>query len=301
MHYKVYLILAHKNPNQLKDLISLLQDELSIFFIHIDKKVDVNSFKEVIFNTNCFFVKNREKCKWGDFSLVKATLNSFEEICKYMQKKFPLDSYHCIMLSGEDLPLKTNEEITLFLQNCEHTSYIHHWELPYDKWWKGGFFRFESLYLLSFVKYQRINNWVNRLIKKLNLDFLLPINKIKKAYPNFKFYGSTQWIILSKDIIFDILQISKTNKKFISCFKYTLAPDELYFSSLIYNFELDRKFKIENVPTHLVKFEGTNPNPQYLTVDEIKTNVKRSILFARKFDNFQNIETIIYIKENLLK
>ena len=156
MHHKVYLILAHKNPNQLNDLISLLQDENSIFFIHIDEKVNIESFKKVITGSNYFFVSIREKCYWGDFSLVRATLNSFKEIHEYMEDKFPNDSYHCIMLSGEDLPMKTNEEITLFLQNRPDVSFLCHWELPYDKWWKGGFFRFESLYLFSFVKYQKL-------------------------------------------------------------------------------------------------------------------------------------------------
>jgi hypothetical protein len=37
MHYKVYLILAHKKPQQLAELIDMLQDDAALFFVHIDK------------------------------------------------------------------------------------------------------------------------------------------------------------------------------------------------------------------------------------------------------------------------
>lgn len=78
---KNYIILCHKNPLQLKRLIDKLNNSSSSFYIHIDKKVEISDFINVISNySNVKFIENRENCIWGDISLVKATLNCIREI-----------------------------------------------------------------------------------------------------------------------------------------------------------------------------------------------------------------------------
>jgi hypothetical protein len=44
MYCKVYFILVHKNSKQLAELIDLLHDDCSLFFVHVDKKVDLHLF-----------------------------------------------------------------------------------------------------------------------------------------------------------------------------------------------------------------------------------------------------------------
>ena len=292
MHYKVYLILAHKKPNQLLDLISLLQDEHSYFFIHIDKKVSLDPFKNKILSKKCVFIKKRIKCNWGNYSLVQATLNTMNEIKEYMEFNFPKDSYHCIILSGEDLPLKSNDALSSFFNKQPDVSFIHHWKLPYKNWWGGGFFRFESLYLFNSIKYPKSHYWFNKIIKKLKLGFLLPSNQIKRKFPKFVFYGSSQWMILSKELMHIILDLSHKNKDFNRFFKFVLAPDELYFPSLIYHFNVHKICKIVNFQTHLALFIGNNANPQYLSIEDLKTSQVNTALFARKFDATINPDTI---------
>jgi len=45
---KNYIILVHENPQQLLRLIKALDDNKSFFYIHVDKKVDIQDFKELI-------------------------------------------------------------------------------------------------------------------------------------------------------------------------------------------------------------------------------------------------------------
>lgn len=296
MHYKVYLILAHKKPEQLYNLISLLQDDSSFFFIHIDKKVDIDLFKNKAQFKQCFFIKKRVECYWGNYSLVQATLNAIEEVNVFMEHNFPEDSYHCIMLSGEDLPLKSNNELSVYLQKQTEVSFLHHWELPYKNWWKGGFFRFESLFLFNAIKYPKTHYWSNRIISNLRLDFLFPMNQIKSIFPDFVFYGASQWMILSKGMITNILEFSHNNQNFNRCFKYVLAPDETYFPSLIYQFKINEICKVENAQTHLALFTGNAANPKYLSIEDLKNNETSTTLFARKFDRDINGDAIDFVQ-----
>lgn len=296
MYIKVYFILAHKNPAQIKELIALLDDKKSLFFIHLDKKINQNEYQDLLQNSSCHFVKNRVVCTWGKYSLVQATLNGMKEVQNFMNMNYKSSDYHFIMLSGEDLPLKSNNYIQDFLESNIQTSYFNHWALPYDKWWNGGLFRLENFYFFQYKKYNKLNYWSNRIIKKMHLNFLFPLNRFHKQFPDFHIYGASQWMILSKDLAVFILKKNSENPKFNSIFKYVLAPDELYFASLILNWDTHKQFSISNSKTHLVSFNGADASPKYLEVEDLESN-KEDLLFARKFDPNVNQSAIDKIKK----
>jgi hypothetical protein len=301
MYLKVYCVLVHKNPSQIKELISLLQDDHSLFFIHLDKKINLNSYKELLNQKNCFFVKKRVACSWGKYSLVQATLNAMKEVHDLINANYSGAKYHFIMLSGEDLPLTTNQQIQEYLSSNTETSFINYWELPYEKWWQGGLFRLENLYLFEYKKHPKWNYWLNRAIKKLQFNFLLPLNQFKKRFSGFKIYGSSQWMLLNQDLVAFVLKESCDNPKFNSIFKYVLAPDELYFATLILNYDKQKQFKINNVTSHLVCFNGADPSPKYLQIEDIEKNDNENLLFARKFDPSLNQNAIEFVKKTLIR
>lgn len=296
MYSKVYFILVHKKPAQLKELITLLQDGKSFFFIHLDKNVALNLFESIQQMERCYFINKREQSRWGGFGIVQATLNGMTEIQEFMEANHGTENYHCILLSGEDLPLKTNEKIHDFLENKQERSFIHHWKLPYEKWWNGGLFRFESLYVFDYNKHPKVHFWLNKIIRKSKLDFLFPINRIKKKHPDLDLYGSSQWMILSKKLMKSTVDKSNDNQQLKKLFKYVLLSDELYIITLIQNFIKDENVLIQNCPTHLIIFKDVNPNPQFLSIEDIQNNNKETTLFARKFDNAINGDAIAYIQ-----
>lgn len=296
MYSKVYFILAHKKLVQIKTLISMLQDGKSFFFIHLDKNVDIDLFASLQQMERCYFIKKREQSRWGGFGIVQATLNGMKEIQIFMKINHGNKNYHCILLSGEDLPLKSNVEIHNILENKQEISYIQHWKLPYDKWWNGGLFRFESLYVFDFNKHPKAHYWLNKIIRKLKLDFLFPISRIRKQHPDLEIFGSSQWMILSEKLMGSILDTSNNKKRFKELFNQVLLPDEIYIITLIKNFLKDESLLIQNSPTHLIIFKGLDANPQYLSIEDIQNNNMEMTLFARKFDNAINGDAIAYIQ-----
>ncbi|TYC17011.1 beta-1,6-N-acetylglucosaminyltransferase [Bizionia gelidisalsuginis] len=299
MYFKVYAILAHKNPSQLKELISLLQYKDTLFFIHIDKKSKLSTFKEEIQFNNCYFIENRVLCKWGTFSLVEATTVLFESIKRFMSINHKDADYHTILLSGEDLPLKTNKEIHDYLKENKEYSFLEHWELPDQRWWDGGLFRFKNLYFFKY-QYSTFNKCINKVINRTKFVQLLPYNRLKKSFPNFKIYGSSQWLILNKLALNKLLKSFEDEKKLRSIFRYTLAPDETLFASLLLN-SIPQKLLLKNKSLTFVSFKGNKSSPEYLKTKNIQNIQNDDYLFARKFDSSKNSKSIYYIKNSLLK
>lgn len=298
MHLKAYLILAHENPEQLFQLISLLDDQNALFFVHLDRKAAISDFKKLASLSQCHFIQNRIRCRWGDISLVHATLNGMQEIRGFMRAHYPEASYHCLLLSGSDLPLQSNGFLQAFLENDFRASYLHFWELPYEKWWGGGLFRLEYCYAFNHLKYRLAHKWLNRGIRLFHLNFLLPISKIKKQYPTVKIYGGSQWMVLSKEALEALLDLEK-ERRFSSFFKYAFAPDELYFATLLLNFF--PALPLTNTATHLVKFEGNAANASYLSVPDLQMHRGKNLLFARKFSPAHNPDAIAWIYKTLGK
>ncbi len=75
-----YLILTHKLPSQLRILIDLCQHPEADFYIHLDKKVNLKAFSDLLTEENIFFIQKRVRCRWGTYSLVQATINGLKEI-----------------------------------------------------------------------------------------------------------------------------------------------------------------------------------------------------------------------------
>lgn len=299
MHYKIYLILAHKKPDQIAKLILTLSHENTYFFLHIDRKINVRIFDELKTIKNCIFIKNRVKCDWGSFGLVQATLNSMVEIEAFMNLNYLNSNYHLIQISGEDLPLKSNKFVHNYLASQPETSFINHWLLPNKKWWNGGLFRFESIFLTPFNRYPKTHFWLNKIVKATFLKRFIAINQMRQNFPDLKLFGASQWMILSKKMVSFVIK-NANNKKFNRIFKYVFAADEIYFPTLIYHFDKAKMFPIENIATHLVVFVGNNANPEYLNIKDIEESQKENdYLFARKFDSSKNPQAIAYILDQI--
>ena len=72
-----YVISAYKYPEQLSRLITVLHTENTSFFVHVDKKTDINIYEQIVGSLNhipnVYFLE-RHKCYWGVFGHVKATI-----------------------------------------------------------------------------------------------------------------------------------------------------------------------------------------------------------------------------------
>ena len=263
-----FLILAHKNQNQLMRLINHLKKDFDIY-VHIDKRANLNikSFDNVK-------VYKEIKTYHGDVSLVIATLFLIREAYKSNYDRY-------IFISGQDIPLKTNKEIIDFFNTSkEYISYesINNTEAIYKEMsFRLNSYNFGKLYRLIF----------HRNIRELLSSFPL----IKRHTPENIYYGS-QWWNLTNDAIKYILDYTDKNPQFLKRFNYTWGSDEFYFQSILLNSEFKHNC-INDCLRYIVWSGGAPFNLEMKDYNNIKNNINNN-LFARKFD--ENIDNDIIDK-----
>ena len=116
-----FLIIAHNNWWQLKQLIQMLDDENNDIFVHIDlksKDFNISDFVDITKKSKIYFYQ-KYKIYWGGFSQVQVEMFLFETA-----HKIGYDYYH--LMSGSDLPLKTNSEIHDFFEINKGKQFIQY-------------------------------------------------------------------------------------------------------------------------------------------------------------------------------
>ena len=81
-----YLILCHKNDQQVELLINHLSNEESDFYVHIDQKNSCFKIKETE-NVIVLDYAERVKVRWGTITMVKATIELINK-CLTSGKKY---------------------------------------------------------------------------------------------------------------------------------------------------------------------------------------------------------------------
>ena len=114
-----FLISTHTDIPQLRRLVEALPDN-SVFFIHVDKKVDIAPFKEAfIGDERVVFIDYRVNVKWGSINeieyqmeLVRAALECGEQFERL------------IIISGMDYPVWSKEQIVQFFEQDREKEYL---------------------------------------------------------------------------------------------------------------------------------------------------------------------------------
>ncbi len=272
---KAFIILAHKNPFQVERLIKRLDDGVSSFFIHYDKKsLAIENLRFSELEGRIDWLEGLQT-DWGGFNIVQATVNGLKAI---LSKKKEFEKI--ILLSGQDYPIKNNEFIDLYFSTSSYKVFLDYTIIPNYKRWKprGGMYRIDSYYL-GLKKHEKLRAKTLNLLTKL-------IPAFGRKQPGMIPYAGSQWWTLDMASLKYILQFLEDNPLYTRYHKYTFAPDELFFHTILLNtsdFKLRNSIKNDNL--RFMKWEdSTTSHPDVLTVTDIHSIFKSQALFARKFD-----------------
>jgi len=288
---KAYIILAHKNEQQVQRLIDTLDDGNSTYFLHVDLKVSDTEFKKLFSkNSQVHFVR-RVKTEWGGFGLVNATLNAMLDIRKTG------DFDKIILLSGQDYPIKSNEEIDQYFKNSKFNIFMDHFPLPnHRKWGMGG-----GMYRVN--KYFFGLSWIEKyLAKAINfLAVFIPIINRKLAKGVQPFSGS-QWWVMDMRALNYVLDYVADHPEYVKFHRHTFAPDELFFQIILLNCK-DESLRdhIANDNLRYMQWKTSEiAHPEILNINDLDNIGESDALFARKFDTGIDEEVINSIDDQLL-
>lgn len=287
---KAYIILAHKYPDQLLRLVQRLTDELSFFFIHIDKKSEAACFNKVFELQNVQPVEN-VRLHWGGYSFVQAILNGMKAV-----KNCEQNIEHIILLSGQDYPVKDNATITKFLHTSPHKIFIEHFRLPnHEKWQPGGGMYRVDKYYFGLGMHQKFT--------AKTLNFLSSYNSfIKRQLPgNMKPFAGSTWWIMDMYALNYLLDYVNKNPAYVKFHKRTFAADELFFQMILLNTTDKRLAKsISGNNKRFIKWKKNAANPETLHANDVDDIIKSDALFARKFDMHTDTTVLDMIDERCL-
>lgn len=266
-----FLILAHKNFSQVVTFINTLDCEDTNFFIHIDKKSNIegNSILEELKNRkNVFIIEERQNISWGGYGMVKATLNLLDECLKHDECDYV--SLH----SGQDLPIKSKYEIIKFLKRNKGKEFMSFFNLSVNWWWpRNAFDRIKYYWLIDEIGLEK--SWELYEAQR-------KMNDKREFLKDIKPYGGWQWWTITKECAEYVINYVNINRKYCDYYKYTLIPDEGFFQTIILNSHF--RNKVINNNLRLVAGGEDKMHPKILTRQDYSYLKMSDMLFARKFD-----------------
>lgn len=286
---KAYIILAHKNAPQVNRLVERLDDKLSHFFIHVDLNTSIEEFKILMESKRNLYFVDRVATPWGGFGLVQATLNGMMAV-KKTRNEFDIIS----LLSGQDYPIKSNEEINSYFESSAHSVFIDYFSLPnYGKWRSGGGMYRVDKYFLGLSKSDKYTakalNFLGRFIPSVRRN---PPEKLN-------YFAGSQWWSIDMYALNYILNYVRNNPQYKNFHKHTFASDELFFHTILLNSKDNRLLaSISNDNMRFMKWTSSlNAHPEMLLQQDLESISESSALFARKFDTTKDAKILDMIDE----
>ncbi len=276
-----YLILAHANPKQLERLVDRLAFPGVDIYIHIDKKADFTHFEFLKQRPFVFFVKERVKVSWGAYSIVQATVNGLKQIAA---TGIAYDIVH--LVSGQDYPLKTNQEISDFFAANKDKAFMHTLDVATE--WQEAIPRVEHYHFtnFSFAGKFRLENFFRKLLPK------------RKLPGNLIAVGRSQWFSINMDHLRYILDYMDQHPEFVRFFNLTWAPDEIVFQTIL--FASPFKSQMVNDNMRYIDWSGGGASPKNLTMDDRNAMLSSGRYFARKFNQDTDAKVLDWIDQELL-
>lgn len=117
-----YVVLAHHLPDQLARLVRRLLPGDHRVLVHVDRRSDLAPFARAlapeVATGQVELLADRVACRWGDYSLVEATVRGVERALATSPA-----ATHVVLLSGQCYPIKDSVAITGFFERRPESSF----------------------------------------------------------------------------------------------------------------------------------------------------------------------------------
>ncbi|MDR3049718.1 MAG: beta-1,6-N-acetylglucosaminyltransferase, partial [Elusimicrobiota bacterium] len=205
------MLTTYHNKSQIERLINHLSKDFDIY-IHIDKKSKLE-----IQERNNVFVYKKYKSYWGSFNQIMAILFLFEQSYKRGYDRY-------LLISDNDLPLKTNQQIKDFFIDNDN-EYFTSVKLPCLDWDRGVLYRVLEYWPAVKKKDRRPLTWkIARFFFKL----------CGKRPLDYEFYGGADWFNFTHNCLDKMFTYLKENPKYIQRFRWTYVASEIFFQTLFH-------------------------------------------------------------------
>ena len=274
-----FIMLCHKEPDQVNRLIKKLEDfQDADVYIHTD--LNHPEIRGAIKTGKRVFILPEEesfRIVWGGINMVKATLRMIKTV-REAGKRYD----YIWLVSGQDYPIIPARETEERLTRNNGANYI--------STIRPGEERYNFYRKLYEIKYP---GWINR--------DSIPVKILKRLYKTatggethtfrlfrrkrpfcFDFMFGSQWWTLTREAAFEILRFSEDHPELLRYFEKTLIPDECYFQTV---FMQGKYRETQRNGLTYVSMERSSRHADTLTEQDYEkvTQAGKQYCFARKF------------------
>ncbi|MFB9263109.1 beta-1,6-N-acetylglucosaminyltransferase [Bradyrhizobium erythrophlei] len=220
-----YLILAHRQPEQLARLIRHLQSPAADMFVHVDAQTEIGPFLRAV-GSGAHFTVKRIPVYLGDYSLIKAAFVLMETALAT-----PRHYDYLVLISGMDYPLRSATEIEEFFRENNGIQFIDIVAMPSAAAAK-------PLSRLTIYKGRPgplgwCTSKGRRLLGELGL---IPKKRdYKECLGKLVPHAGNLWWALTRDACFYIRKFAVDHPKVMKFFENTHVPDEMVFQTILAN------------------------------------------------------------------
>jgi core-2/I-Branching enzyme len=294
----VYIISAYRLPEQLVRLVTRLRTENATFLVHVDKKAPQDVLRRVAEGVSPLpevHLLDRHVCNWGGFGHVAVSLEAIGEI---VENGIPCD--YAVLLTGQDFPLKSNDEIKARLERHRGFSFLSWFPVPANEEWlpDGGLDRIDRWYF--WVRERSLQVPSTRGQGRLGqaLTLISGVMPRRRFLPGLRPYGGSSYWCLSGDAVSFVHRYVRDHPEVVAFFRRVFIPDELFFQTILVNSEL--RGGIVNDDLRYMRWTATGAGPEVLRVDDFESLRDTESLFARKFDQGVDGRVLELIEGQLL-
>lgn len=218
MSRHAYLILAHSRFEQLSKLVRMLDDSRNDIFVHVDASAqgfDLRSFEDLCSCSHLEFIEPRIEVNWGGLSIMNAELALLEACCRRGPYAY------CHLLSGMDLPIKSQDFIHSFFEQHSGMEFLNYWKMKPHTHRR---FRYYTLFPEGAGKFWQ--NLANNLFKGIQMAVGHTIND------GIEFKFASQWFSITGECARYVVSRREWLEK---VFRHTNTADEIFLATLIWN------------------------------------------------------------------
>ncbi len=288
MNKHAYLIIAHNEPEVLRTLLAMLDDVRNDIFVHIDRRAcsvyeSIKDYK--VEHSALIFLEHPIAVYWGDISQVQVEYMLFERAFS----QGPYAYYH--LLSGVDLPIKSQDYIHAFFQKNQGKEFVGFWmDAAHRRDLKRKVYRY---YL--FTRYFKGGNALVHSVCALSRNLFLALQKViryKRNQGNIVFQKGFNWVSITQ--AFCTYLLSQKENVFRT-FRYTLCPDEIFIQTVLWNSSFrEHIYNKENALIGSMRYiDWERGNPYVWQEKDTDELLSSPYLFARKFASASNVRALI--------
>jgi hypothetical protein len=292
----VYLVLSHKQPQQVVRLVRRLRPEGSDSHVILHHDESVSYFDPALLRGvgNVHRIPS-QPVTWGDFSHVEAILRGLRWVRNH------LDFDWVVLLSGQDYPIHPLPEVEEFLSATEFDGFVKGspvgWGADADReGMRRYFYRYYRVPLPAFLSppFEGEHRPAARMARKMRDAQALfsvktapsggyfGLRRFRHGFSTtFPCYRGSTWFTISPECVDSVESFLRENPWYVRHYRRTRSAAESFFITILLN---DPRLNLSLDHLRYIRFRGNSPNPKILTMRDLEAVLSSGKHFARKFD-----------------